>query len=121
MSLLKKLEKKGHRIQEDEEEDTEEFAQEKVQAKEERLLQVGDVLGKTLEDLAVEEETQAEPDCETEIQPLDSPGEVVEINVGHTAEKVQDEAISELAWNLIGQAYIDGMRGALAQAGIIKQ
>lgn len=50
-SLLRKLEKKGHRIQEDDETDTEQYAQEKEKAKRERLAMVDNVLGKTIEDL----------------------------------------------------------------------
>lgn len=50
-ALLRKLEKKGHRIQEDDAEDDEQYAKEKEQFTRERLAMVGDVLGKTFEDL----------------------------------------------------------------------
>lgn len=57
-TLLRKLEKKGHRIQGDEEEDTEQFAQEKEQAMRDRLSQVDSVLGKTIAQLEQEQEEQ---------------------------------------------------------------
>lgn len=120
-SLLKKLEKKGHRIQEDDEEDTEQFAQEKLQAKSERLAQVSDVLGKTLDDLPPEEEKEEEVeqapvhkdefgltvDCGTDL------GEEPWITVQDQVNAIrndEDIELPDVAWQLIGQAYIDGIR-----------
>jgi hypothetical protein len=55
--LLKKLRKKGHRIQGDEEEDTPEYAAEKSAALEARTSRVPDLFGKKLSDLPEEEKT----------------------------------------------------------------
>jgi hypothetical protein len=132
-SLLRKLEKKGHRIQEDDEEDTEEFAQEKAQAKTERLAMVDNVLGKTLDQLPPEEETDpctcghvgacsgcAEQQVPEQPCHKDEFGNEVEVPVYEIAKypamtndlpqfpDVPD--LPDVAWQLIGQAYIDGIR-----------
>ena len=144
-SLLRKLEKKGHRIQEDDEEDTEEFAQEKSQAKTERLAMVDNVLGKTLDELPEEEEKPEDaPVHKDEFDQVmgDYPGnyygapgapnpspEIVnngvvfdqeDVDAWHKAEgyekkieEVNTEVeydLPEVVWQLIGQAYIDGIR-----------
>lgn len=120
-SLLRKLEKKGHRIQKDDEEDTEQFAQEKQQAKTERLAMVNNVLGKTLDELPPEEEKEEEVeqapvhkdefgltvDCGTDL------GEEPWITVQDQVNAIrndEDIELPDVAWQLIGQAYIDGIR-----------
>lgn len=133
-SLLRKLEKKGHRIQKDDEEDTEQFAQEKQQAKTERLAMVNNVLGKTLDELPPDEEKEeekpcgcgAETVCDT-CQGVSTPchkdefGNVVEpvVDCGtDLGDEIQpaimsletDVELPDVAWQLIGQAYIDGIR-----------
>lgn len=62
--LFKKLKKKGHRIQDNEEEDTPEYAEEKRQATEARLAMVPDVLGRNLK---VEEESVVKEEVEEEV------------------------------------------------------
>jgi hypothetical protein len=180
-ALLTKLEKKGHRIQKDDAEDDEQYAEEKERFTKERLEMVGDVLGKTLADVAAcgekapiygyscvldkghdeyhetsggvrwENKQQEEPEIElteeerqeleealeTQKRLLDDLPEVDEVEDSHTHRFPQDlpygmnpgdhtqrldgqtpnqgEVISEAAWNLIGQAYIDGVRAGIVQ------
>lgn len=127
-SLLKKLEKKGHRIQEDDEEDTEQFAQEKEQAKRERLAQVDNILGKTLDDLPPEEEKEAQEEscpchkdefgnvvepvveCGTDLGDWPSPEIDYYKNRPDLLAIDTEYDLPDVAWQLIGQAYIDGIR-----------
>lgn len=197
-ALLTKLEKKGHRIQEDDAEDDEQYAEEKEQFTKERLEMVGDVLGKTVAEveqektlcghlspihnfpcvlekghdqstdqtafihqsqegwtwgyggfgenqekepeieLTEEERKQLEDALEKQQRLLDDLPEVDEVEDSHTHTLSSDlpygqnsgdhtqtldgqtpnqgEVISEYAWNLIGQAYIDGIRAGIVQS-----
>lgn len=180
LALLKKLEKKGHRIQADDAEDDEQYKQEKEQFVTERQAMVSDVLGKTVEEveqakalcgnlspihgfscilkkghdqsteqaefkhqsehgvtwgyggfaenqekepeveLTEEEQQQLEEALEIQKRLLDDLPDVPEVEdivngiqiqplTGETPN--QEEAdLPEVAWQLIGQAYIDGIR-----------
>lgn len=60
--LRKKLKKKGHRIQDNEEEDTPEYAAEKKAWEEARRAEVPSLFGRTLEELEEEEKPTAPPE-----------------------------------------------------------
>lgn len=124
-ALLKKLEKKGHRIQEDDAEDDEQYAREKEQFTRERLALVDNVLGKRMVDLPPEEEKTPEPvvDCGTDLGDgpchKDEFGNIVEgieiqpypaMTAADLPEFPEIPELPDIAWQLIGQAYIDGIR-----------
>lgn len=83
-ALLTKLEKKGHRIQEDDAEDDEQYAKEKEQFTKERLEMVGDVLGKTVAEVEQEKLCGA-------LSPVHSFTCV--LPKGHDQSQIQDEFI----------------------------
>lgn len=69
--LMKKLKKKGHRIQDDESEDDEQYAKEKAEATEKRLARVPTFLGMSLSELDEEEAQEKAVDS----QESDTPAE----------------------------------------------
>jgi hypothetical protein len=87
LALLKKLEKRGHRIQADDAEDDEQYAQEKEQFVTERQAMVSDVLGKTVEQVEQEEKR-----CGN-LSPVH--GFTCVKEQGHDQSTVQDEFIHE--------------------------
>jgi hypothetical protein len=119
-ALMKKLEKKGHRIQDDDTEDDEQYSKEKETALRQRIQLVPEVLGRTLEDLTIakeeqpDEEQQKQEELEEarEIQKrlLDDLPEVSEVEDTTSGEVNTEIDLPEVAWQLIGQAYIDGIR-----------
>lgn len=150
-ALIRRLEKKGHRIQGDDDVDEDQFAQEKEAARVQRLAMVDNVLGKTLEDLPADDKGEEMPTFKDNlgneiVVDIDEFGKVslvdyIAVNTEPTPweqenskileqqleEQVQEYGIPEevidviqvdlpeIAWQLIGQAYIDGVRTAINQ------
>jgi hypothetical protein len=137
-SLLRKLAKKGHRIQDNEELDDEQFAAEKETARIQRLAMVDNVLGKTLEDLETScscseyenlvcDICQGTTGKDVPVQKdefgnvIDIFGNVVEDLPEQLEEQIQEFGIqptetdleslsmSDITWQYIGQAYLDGL------------